>query len=516
VTSPAAVRRSLADAEPTCWWLDDVDAPDPQPPLAGTIRTDLAVVGGGYSGLWTALLAKQRDPSREVVLLEGRTVGWAASGRNGGFCSASLTHGQANGMDWYPADMPRLERLGRTNLAGIVDTIGDFAIDCKLERTGEMRVATQEYQLEDIAADYERMLDFGDDAILLDGEATRKEVASPTYLGAVWSRDKTVLVDPARLVWGLADACRSLGVRIHEHSHVQALESDGEKMVLTTAGSDGSGGSVRADRVALGTNAFPSLLRRVRPYVIPVYDYAMATEPLSDAQLASIRWPNRQGIGDSGNQFHYYRLTDDNCIIWGGYDAIYHFAGRIDSALDQRPATYARLATPLLRHLPPAGGVAIHPHLGRRDRHLFAVLPVLRIWISRASGTCHRVHRARGGSVEVRRSGDARPAVRASDRADVAQDGAVETGAVPAGTVAVGGGQPDPLVDGQGRRQTEDGATCGSGRSTDSVWGSTHDPIGAASDRRDSRRPPAATVDHPCPGGADRRFASHGNADTVR
>lgn len=350
--SRSVARASLVDAEPGCWWLDDVDAPDPEPPLRATVRTDLAVVGGGYSGLWTALLAKQRDPSREVVLLEGRTIGWAASGRNGGFCSASLTHGQANGMDWYPADMPRLERLGRANLAGIIDTIGDFAIDCKLERTGEMRVATQHYQLEDIAADYERMLDFGDDAILLDAEATRKEVASPTYLGAVWSRDKTVLVDPARLAWGLADACRSLGVRIHEHSHVDSLSSDGGKMVLTT-----SDGTVRADRVALGTNAFPSLLRRVRPYVIPVYDYAMATEPLSEAQLASIRWQNRQGIGDSGNQFHYYRLTDDNCIIWGGYDAVYHFAGRIDSALDQRPATYARLATHFFDTFPQLEGL---------------------------------------------------------------------------------------------------------------------------------------------------------------
>jgi glycine/D-amino acid oxidase-like deaminating enzyme len=348
----AAVRHALADAEPACWWLDDLDAPDPEPPLAGAVRTDLAVVGGGYSGLWTALLAKQRDPSREVVLLEGRTIGWAASGRNGGFCSASLTHGQANGLDWYPADMPRLERLGRANLAGIVDTIGDFAIDCKLERTGELRVATEEYQLEDIAADYERMLDFGDDAVLLDGEATRKEVASPTYRGAVWSRDKTVLVDPARLVWGLADACRSLGVHIHEHSHVQSLESDADGMLLTT-----SSGTVRADRVALGTNAFPSLLRRVRPYVIPVYDYVMATEPLSEAQLASIRWENRQGVGDSGNQFHYYRLTEDNCIIWGGYDAIYHFAGRIDSSLDQRPATYALLAAHFFETFPQLEGL---------------------------------------------------------------------------------------------------------------------------------------------------------------
>src|SRR6478736_2263790 len=246
------VEASLADAEPRCWWLEDDDRPDPHEPLAGTIKADLAVVGGGYSGLWTALLAKQNNPARDVVLLEGRTIGWAASGRNGGFCSASLTHGQANGLDWYPADMPRLERLGRQNLAGIVGTISDFAIDCKMEQTGELRVATQPYQLDDIAADFQTMLDFGDDAVLLDAEQTRAQVNSPTYLGGVWDRDKTVLVDPARLAWGLADACRTLGVRIHENSHVGTMSREGGTMVLTT-----DRGSVRADRVALGTNAFP-------------------------------------------------------------------------------------------------------------------------------------------------------------------------------------------------------------------------------------------------------------------
>jgi glycine/D-amino acid oxidase-like deaminating enzyme len=330
---------ALVDAEPACWWLDDSDRPEAAPPLTGTLRSDLAVVGGGYSGLWTALLAKQRDPSRDVVVLEGRTIGWAASGRNGGFCSASLTHGQANGMDWYPRDMPRLERLGRENLAGIVRTIDEFGIDCKLERTGELLVATEPYQLEDIEAEYLRELDFSDNVELLDRDGIRAQLNSPTYLGGVWNRDSTVMVDPARLAWGLAEACRSLGVQIHEHSYVTSLTADGTTMVLST-----DKGTVRADRVALGTNAFPSLLKRVRPYIIPVYDYVMATEPLSPAQLDSIGWSNRQGVGDAGNQFHYYRLTDDNSIIWGGYDAIYHFAGRIDSSLTQRPATFARLA----------------------------------------------------------------------------------------------------------------------------------------------------------------------------
>ncbi|GAA2019080.1 FAD-dependent oxidoreductase [Nakamurella flavida] len=349
-SAPAAA--SLRDAQPLCWWLDDVDAPDPRPPLAGTARADLVVVGGGYSGLWTALLAKQADPSRDVVVLEGERLGWAASGRNGGFCTASLTHGQANGMEWYPADMPRLERLGRDNLAGIVRTIEDFAIDCKLERNGEMKIATEPYQVEDLRVDYERMLDFGDDAVLLDRDATRAQVSSPTYRAGLWSKDNTVLVDPARLVWGLADACASLGVRIFEDSHVDTLTPQGPGMLLTTAH-----GSILADRVALATNAFPPLLKRIRPYVVPVYDYAMVTEPLTAAQLESIGWKDRQGLSDAGNQFHYYRLTEENTILWGGYDVVYHYGSRIDPSLDQRPATFQTLAEHFFQTFPQLEGL---------------------------------------------------------------------------------------------------------------------------------------------------------------
>ena len=106
------VARSLAGAAPRSFWLDQPDAPEPLPALTGRVTADLAIVGGGFTGLWTALLARERDPSLDVVLLEARTVGWAASGRNGGFCSASLTHGLANGLERFPAEMPLLERLG--------------------------------------------------------------------------------------------------------------------------------------------------------------------------------------------------------------------------------------------------------------------------------------------------------------------------------------------------------------------------------------------------------------------
>ena len=104
---PALAAESLRDARPVSYWLDRPDAPAPRPALRGAATADLAVVGGGFTGLWTALLAKERDPARDVLLLEGRRAGWAASGRNGGFCSASLTHGLANGLDRFGAEMPR-------------------------------------------------------------------------------------------------------------------------------------------------------------------------------------------------------------------------------------------------------------------------------------------------------------------------------------------------------------------------------------------------------------------------
>ncbi len=104
-------------------------------------------------------------------------------------------------------------------------------------------------------------------------------------------------------------------------------------------------------QVVLATNVFPSLLRRNRLRTVPVYDYVLATEPLTDAQLDRIGWRRRQGIGDSANQFHYYRLTMDNRIVWGGYDAVYHFGRKVDPAYEDRPASYRRLAAALLHHL---------------------------------------------------------------------------------------------------------------------------------------------------------------------
>jgi glycine/D-amino acid oxidase-like deaminating enzyme len=349
---------ALADCRPTSYWLDQAGAPPAAPRLTGAAAADLAVIGGGFTGLWTALLATERDPSARVVLLEARRVGWAASGRNGGFCSASLTHGIANGIARFEAEMPALVRLGQQNLEEIAATVESRGIDCGFERTGELAVATAPWQLEDLASEAAAAAGYGERSVLLDADAVRAEVDSPTYLGGLWYPESCAMLDPARLAWGLRRACLEAGVRICENTPVRAIEdTGGGGLRLVTPR-----GRVDADRVALGAGCYRPLLRRLRHYLIPVYDYALMTEPLSAAQLAGIGWRNRQGVGDCGNQFHYYRLTSDNRILWGGYDAVYYNGGRITAAQDQRPQTFARLAANFFGTFPHLAGQVRFTH----------------------------------------------------------------------------------------------------------------------------------------------------------
>jgi len=337
---------ALADAEPGVFWLEQPGRPARRPALESSTSADLVVVGGGYSGLWTALLAKERSPDRDVLLLEGGRIGWAASGRNGGFCAASLTHGEANGRARWPGEYDTLHRLGRENLDEIERAVQRYGISCDFQRTGELAVATAPHQVE-------WLREGAGAGRFLDRDEVRAELNSPTYLAGVLDTEETALVDPARLAWGLADAAESLGVRIAEGTRVTGLAKDGAGMRVDTAG----GHSVRARQVALGTNAFPALLRRVSLHTVPVYDYVLMTEPLSAAQLSSIGWRSRAGVGDSANQFHYYRLTEDNRILWGGYDAVYYFGRRVNPLRDQRPETFHRLAGQFFETFPQLEGL---------------------------------------------------------------------------------------------------------------------------------------------------------------
>jgi len=345
--NPALVTSALAASELAPFWMESLDIPN-WPRLESTEKFDLVVVGGGYTGLWTALLAKERDPELRVAILEANTVGWAASGRNGGFCEASLTHGENNGQRRWPKELETLDRLGLENLDEIEATVAKRGWKVDFERTGTLSVATENYQVRELESSV------SDVDLYLDEAAVRAQVNSPTYLAGLWSTRATAMIHPGKLVAELAKACAEAGVEIFEHSPVRGIDTrtEGKTVVVETRH-----GSAWASKVALATNAFPSILKRYQLHTVPVYDYVLMTEPLTAEQLASIGWEGRQGIADLANQFHYYRLTSDNRILWGGYDAIYHYGGEIKPEYEDRPATYEKLAHHFFTTFPQLEGI---------------------------------------------------------------------------------------------------------------------------------------------------------------
>ena len=339
---PRLVERALAGSERAVFWLEEAGPQPGYPELTAPTRADLTVVGGGYLGLWAAVHAKRRDPGRRVVLLEAHTVGWAASGRNGGFCAASLTHGEQHGRSRWPEEYDVLERLGAENLDAFEADVFELGLDCGWERTGTLAVAVEEHQI-----DWLR-----DEAHRLDAAQVRAEIDSPLFLAGARHPDACALVQPARLALELARVATELGVEVHEHSGVVALRRTASGAASGVVEVHTERATVTSDHVVLATNAFPSLLRRNRLMTIPVYDYVLMTEPLSGEQLDRIGWRGRQGLTDLANQFHYARLTSDDRILWGGYDAIYPAGGTVAVRHEDRPESHARLASHFLAAFP--------------------------------------------------------------------------------------------------------------------------------------------------------------------
>lgn len=348
----ASANDALRDATPRPFWIDRDDHPASCSPLSGQVNADLVIVGGGLTGLWAAISAREANPESSVVLLEAKSIAFGASGRNGGFISESLTHGIAHGIAMWPDEMSTLLRMGRENLAEIAEFVAAEGIDAGLRICGKTAVAVRPHQVEQLRASVELHKQFGEDAEFLSGEQVRADVNSPTYLAGMRLRTGSGLLDPALLCWGLKRAALIRGVRIHEGTEVTGIKMSGAGVAIRTAL-----GAVRAKRVLLATNAYPPLLKRLRSWVLPIYDHVLVTEPLSATQLADIGWLENQGMTDSGNQFHYYRRTPDDRILWGGYDAVYYFGNRTDAAREQRDRSHQLLARQFFDTFPQLRGL---------------------------------------------------------------------------------------------------------------------------------------------------------------
>lgn len=343
--------KALADVKLMPFWLDDKHKPEKSQPLTIKTESDLTIIGAGFTGLWTALLAKQRNPNLEVVIIESNEVAYGASGRNGGFCSASLTHGFLNGVSRWEKEFPKLLQMGRDNLDEIENTIKKYNIECDFIRSGELHVANEEYQVKDLIEDVEHAKRYGEYYQFLNQEQIQNKIHSPSYLAAVFDPSMAML-NPAQLAWGLRRICLQVGVKLFEGTQVESLVEKRDSVLVKTRWAE-----IESKKVVLATNAFHPLIKKLSYYIVPVYDYVLTSEPLSKSQRDSIGWQGREGVGDNGNQFHYYRTTIDGRILFGGYDAIYYKNNLIDSSLESNPASFGILSEHFFQTFPQLTGL---------------------------------------------------------------------------------------------------------------------------------------------------------------
>jgi len=305
--------------------------------LQGDIDVDVAIIGGGFTGLSSAYHIKTAEPNLKVALLESEVIGFGASGRNGGFnmtlfgLTLSITALRFSKQKAKEAQL-YMERA----VDYLRDLVVELGIDCDYEHPGFLRVATSEKYKKRILHEMELAHKLGLEGIeWLDEAQTQEQVKSPLYIGAWWE-PRCGILNPAKLSWGWADVIRPLGVEIYENSPVAEITRQNGRVRLTTPN-----GSVRADKVVMATNAWSHFFKELKRKQVPVWTHIVMTEPLTEKHFKEIGWQNRQGIEDARNLVHYYRLTVDNRLVMGGRDVSLSYGQDMDQ--DLNPVTFEGL-----------------------------------------------------------------------------------------------------------------------------------------------------------------------------
>jgi glycine/D-amino acid oxidase-like deaminating enzyme len=340
--------------EEGCFWLADLPARPARPALAGEQRADIAIVGGGFTGLWTALFLKELAPEKEIVLLEGERIAYGASGRNAGQIGETFDHSHTLAIQHFGEDEARrLAQLARQNLDEMEAFLEREAIDAEFSRVGQLVLALTKAHTMDVEVALASARQLGiDDWRILDGAETHERLGSPLPLCALFA-PKAATVHPAKLASGLARVAESKGVRILEHSAVVEIEAAGSDLSLSMRS-----GTLRAARAVLATNAYSHLVApRLARRFLPLYDYVIASEPLTPSQKAAIRWQGREGVTDFRSFFNYSRLTADHRVVWGSSEAVYYRGNGVGPQHDHAPAVYAALEASFVRFFPDLAAV---------------------------------------------------------------------------------------------------------------------------------------------------------------
>lgn len=295
----------------------------PGPPLQGAERADVCIVGGGYTGLWTAYFLKQAEPSLEVAVVERSWAGSGASGHNDGYAMSLLDMSLHHLVERHGA-----ERAGAAHEAAArsVVEIGEFCaeheIDAEYELNGFAGLALNDAHMWRLEREREaaERVGAGHDYAFLEGDAARAVIGSPLVRG-VLREGRSALLNPHKLVRGLARVVEESGVRIHERSPATEVSAGRVETEL---------GAVEAPRIVVATNAYQHSFPQFARKVIPLWSYAMVTEPLGDEQRDRVAWPGREGFEDQRNFITIGRWTADGRIVWGGRLAPYFYGDDMD------------------------------------------------------------------------------------------------------------------------------------------------------------------------------------------
>jgi glycine/D-amino acid oxidase-like deaminating enzyme len=341
------------------YWLEQAGPYEPAEPLRGDLHVDVAIVGGGYTGLWAAHFLKAADPSLDIALLEQEVVGYGASGRNGGFAMTVVDYSLHHLLTHYGRERAR---AAHNAIARSVVEIGEFAdkhgMDCEYELTGFLAVAASPGQVSRVRLDLQaaERLGLADEWTYLDRAAVREQVDSPVFECGAFERT-CALLQPAKLAFGIRAAIADSGVRIFERTPVAAIEP-GSTIVLRTPE-----GRVRCEQAVLAANAWSHRLPQVGRRALPLYTYILLTEPLSDAQRDRIGWRNRQGLENKQNYLNYFRITKENRLMWGG-EARYFYGLSTDLAHDRDGGAFATIEREMRRTFPQLSDVRIEHRWG--------------------------------------------------------------------------------------------------------------------------------------------------------
>lgn len=349
----AIARKAFDNTNFTTYWLSGDGKPEATAALKEDINCDLLIVGAGFCGLWAALQAKEKNPDRHIVVIEGAEIANGATGRPAGILSTSVMHGIANTERMFPGEVGPLEDFGRENSDGFKETIEKYNIDCDLDWGGELTVAVGDAEMPSLQETHDLFVKYGHEAKMYNKDELKDEINSPIFDGGFMISKRSGTVHPGKLAWGLKRAILKLGIELYENTPLLKTKKIKGGVQVATPNA-----KISAKKVLLCTNAYAAGHKNIRKRVVGIRDRIVVTEPLTDEQLSRIGWKSRCGIYDTRVQLKYMRLTPDNRILFGGRLA-YFFGDNTDPVADKSAESFVPLYQAFLRTFPQLAEVKV-------------------------------------------------------------------------------------------------------------------------------------------------------------